>query len=217
MRNLRAMPVIAALSMIPAVIAQPASTQAKPPTFDAASVKPVTSLASGVPDDSGKTIARKQPGRGGESEHPGRIHYEEGLRRLMMRAYNVAYYQIQGPDWLSTMFVVDAIMPPETTKEQLRLMLQNLLVERFKLAAHRETQEIPGYSLVVAKNGPKLQESTGNPPLVSAPPSPSSEFRGIGGVAWAGWFPKNGAVVCTRHRAGDVDVFISRWLEGVFP
>jgi uncharacterized protein (TIGR03435 family) len=38
-------------------------------------------------------------------------------------------------------------------------MLQNLLVERFGLAAHRETREAAGYEMVVAKGGLKLKES----------------------------------------------------------
>jgi uncharacterized protein (TIGR03435 family) len=38
-------------------------------------------------------------------------------------------------------------------------MLQALLQDRFKLTLHRETKELPVYSLVVAKNGPKLQEA----------------------------------------------------------
>jgi len=40
-------------------------------------------------------------------------------------------------------------------------MLQGLLADRFKLAAHRETKALPGYALVIAKNGPKLQEANG--------------------------------------------------------
>ena len=40
-------------------------------------------------------------------------------------------------------------------------MLQGLLADRFKLAVHRETKALPGYALVIAKNGPKLQEANG--------------------------------------------------------
>jgi uncharacterized protein (TIGR03435 family) len=45
------------------------------------------------------------------------------------------------------------------TTEQLREMLQNLIIDRFKLKAHRYTEERPGYFLVVAKNGPKFKEN----------------------------------------------------------
>jgi uncharacterized protein (TIGR03435 family) len=45
------------------------------------------------------------------------------------------------------------------TKAQLLAMLQSLLADRFKLQLHYETKEVPGYALVVAKNGPKLVES----------------------------------------------------------
>jgi uncharacterized protein (TIGR03435 family) len=38
-------------------------------------------------------------------------------------------------------------------------MLQALLADRFMLALHRETRELPVYSLVVAKNGPKIHQS----------------------------------------------------------
>jgi uncharacterized protein (TIGR03435 family) len=43
--------------------------------------------------------------------------------------------------------------------DQRRLMLQNLLVERFKLAVHFEQRTRPIYALIVAKNGPKFQET----------------------------------------------------------
>ena len=38
-------------------------------------------------------------------------------------------------------------------------MLQSLLADRFKLAFHRETQEVPGFALIVAKSGSRLQQA----------------------------------------------------------
>jgi uncharacterized protein (TIGR03435 family) len=43
-------------------------------------------------------------------------------------------------------------------ENQLRLMLQTLLAERFELVIHREANEMPAYHLVVAKSGAKLHE-----------------------------------------------------------
>jgi uncharacterized protein (TIGR03435 family) len=54
-------------------------------------------------------------------------------------------------------------MPANTTKEQFRLMLQNMLAERFHLVVHHETQNFPGYDLVVADGGPKFKEATEKP------------------------------------------------------
>ena len=50
-------------------------------------------------------------------------------------------------------------LPPKVREEKLRLMLQTLLADRFKLAIHRETKVMPVYGIVLAKNGPKLEES----------------------------------------------------------
>jgi len=79
------------------------------------------------------------------------------------------------PTELPPGFEIVAIMPPETTKDQFHVMLQNLLVERFKLTMHRETKELPMYALVVAKGGPKMTESKEVPPPQDdgdAPPPP---------------------------------------------
>jgi uncharacterized protein (TIGR03435 family) len=45
------------------------------------------------------------------------------------------------------------------TKAELFLMIQPLLVDRFKLKLHRETRELPYYELLVAKNGSKLDKA----------------------------------------------------------
>jgi uncharacterized protein (TIGR03435 family) len=43
------------------------------------------------------------------------------------------------------------------TMDECRVMLRAVLAERFQLKAHRETQEIPMYALVVGKSGPKMK------------------------------------------------------------
>jgi uncharacterized protein (TIGR03435 family) len=44
-------------------------------------------------------------------------------------------------------------------------MLQNLVIDRFKLKAHRYIEESPGFFLVVAKGGPKFKETSGDEEL----------------------------------------------------
>jgi len=90
----------------------------------------------------------------------------------------VKNYQIVGPSWLDTeRFDINATLPPETTKQQFQVMLQNLLAERFKLTIHRETKELPAYVLTVGKGGPKMKESEPMAPgaeaeAAAAPPGP---------------------------------------------
>jgi uncharacterized protein (TIGR03435 family) len=49
-------------------------------------------------------------------------------------------------------------MPRETTGDEVIRMLKTMLAERFHLAMHRDTKELPVYGLVVGKNGTKLKE-----------------------------------------------------------
>jgi uncharacterized protein (TIGR03435 family) len=76
--------------------------------------------------------------------------------------------QVSGlPDWASQdNFATDAKVSeeelpdwhnPDKRPAMLRAMLQALLVDRCKLAVHREVKEVPVYSLVVGKNGPKFK------------------------------------------------------------
>jgi uncharacterized protein (TIGR03435 family) len=71
-----------------------------------------------------------------------------------------------GPDWVLGGFdrfslEAKAEDPAKATEAQLLEMLQNLLVERFKLKFHLETAERAGFALVVGKNGPKLGSAKG--------------------------------------------------------
>jgi bla regulator protein BlaR1 len=98
------------------------------------------------------------------------------LQALIRLAYGVEDNQISGaPKWVdSDKYEVEAKMDGATAAELDKLgddqseparlrMLQALLEDRFKLMLHRETKELPVYSLVVAKNGPKLQAKPGEP------------------------------------------------------
>ncbi len=95
----------------------------------------------------------------GTTTTPGRLTYTGvSLKMILVTAYKVKSYQISGPDWpASDQFDVLATYPPSAPRDQIPLMLQALLAERFKLALHREQKELPVYALVVAKNGPKLR------------------------------------------------------------
>ena len=80
------------------------------------------------------------------------------LKKLMVRAYDVKDYQVAGPDWMTTeLYTIEARMPPDTILEDLMLMIQGLLAERFQLAFHRESREMPVYELVIGKSGAKLK------------------------------------------------------------
>jgi uncharacterized protein (TIGR03435 family) len=66
------------------------------------------------------------------------------------------------PEWGTNQgahFDILAKVPEDGTKEQLPLMLQALLADRFKLALHRETRDVPVYVLEVGRGGAKLQEA----------------------------------------------------------
>jgi uncharacterized protein (TIGR03435 family) len=97
------------------------------------------------------------------------------LKDLLQFAYDLPKSQILGgAPWLdSTMFDIDAksgssmdaelqALPSDQARRRKQLMVQALLADRCKLAAHQETRELPVYALVVAKGGPKFKPSETN-------------------------------------------------------
>jgi uncharacterized protein (TIGR03435 family) len=132
-------------------------------TFDAASVKSPRKPDPIDPMNPGTIAAGLPMYRGGPgTSTPGRIRYSNiTLFGLLMKAYGFEADQIVGPAWLrEERYAVEAVVPAETTNEQFRVMLQNLLVERFKLKIDWEEREFRVYRLVVANGGPKLKAST---------------------------------------------------------
>jgi uncharacterized protein (TIGR03435 family) len=82
------------------------------------------------------------------------------LTTLFLQGYNVTFNRIVGPDWIRTeRYDVAVKIPAGTTKEQFAIMLQNLLKDRFHLAAHHESREEAVYDLLIARGGSKLQNA----------------------------------------------------------
>ena len=146
-------PIVVSLMNPPQGRAQSESGGAAP-AFEAASVK-------SSPPGSTNGIRMRGPLSGGPgTSDPGLLRCMNcTLADVVVKAYDIEKYQLSGPDWLDTELLITAKVPAGATKEQFRLMLQNLLTERFKLALHREKKDVPGYALVVGKDGPKLKES----------------------------------------------------------
>jgi uncharacterized protein (TIGR03435 family) len=129
------------------------------PTFDAASVK--------LSDPDARPPFGFSGGPG--SNDPGRFRANHvRMSALLMRAFGVSSDQIAGPAWLrdfsgKVFYDIAATIPPKATQGQFRQMLQNLLIERFHLAAHHESRNFPGYALVIDNGRAKLQEVTADP------------------------------------------------------
>jgi uncharacterized protein (TIGR03435 family) len=95
------------------------------------------------------------------------------LTGLLTVAYGVREYQVTAPAWMdSARFDIVAKIPAGATKDDFKLMLQNLLAERFKLVTHKDSKEVPVYALLVGKNGPKLKESPKDAPPAEDAPAP---------------------------------------------
>jgi uncharacterized protein (TIGR03435 family) len=81
------------------------------------------------------------------------------LKGLILEAYQLRRYQITGgPDWLDTAeYDLEARSDSAATPQELRLMVQALIKERFKFTFHSNTQMMTVYALVVDKGGPKIR------------------------------------------------------------
>ena|GEM_PF-686472 len=138
------------------------------PSFEVASVKTVTDCGNVAP-----VVQSKIPS--GPSYQPGgRYTTCSQLEFVIMDAYNIEIISrvIGVPDWSdNTLYKIEAKAEGNPDKERMRLMVQSLLEERFKLEMHREMQETPIYMLVVAKGGHKLQQAKDEKgkPILSLP------------------------------------------------
>ena len=116
-----------------------------PPAFETASVKlnKTTDPASWW---------RVRPG--------GLTVYNMTIKNIVKAAYAIQDVQFSGADWLDEgRYDIDAKASSRASGKELVQMLQTLLADRFKVTLHRETRQVPGYALTVAKSGFKLRPS----------------------------------------------------------
>jgi len=92
---------------------------------------------------------------------PGRITWtNEGLTRILQVAYDFPADRISAPEWLDKQhYDIVATVPMGTSVGDFKLMVQNLLAERFKLAVHRQTKQVSGYALEIGRTGAKITQS----------------------------------------------------------
>lgn len=170
------------LLLATAAIAQTATPL---PTFDIASVRqnkqPDASQHTNVPLDNGNVYSTISPDDSRTAAGGLFVATRQPLWRFISFAYHLSgtqelalrFNMFSGvpksgaPTWVTGTFTspadyfdIEARAIPGATIDQMRLMMQALLVERFHLAVHHATAEAPVFALILAKpgvTGPKLQ------------------------------------------------------------
>ena len=148
------------------------------PTFDAASVRqnnrPDARAHINVPLDSGNVYSTISPDDARSAAGGFFVATHQTLWRFITFAYKLSgtqelalrFNMFSGvpksgaPTWVTGTFTspaeffdIEARATSGTTLDQMRLMMQALLAERFHLAVHYETAEAPVFALVLVKPG----------------------------------------------------------------
>ncbi len=134
--------------------------------FEVASVKPTVDARAGA--------GRSSPGH--------LVMNHETLKNLITLAYKVSFYRIVGgPAWVNELrYDIAATAEHNETEREMFPMLQPLLEDRFRLAVHSETRELPVYFLEAAKGGLKLSPPdcvTPTPDSKTLPPAAPGQPR----------------------------------------
>jgi len=185
--------------------ALPVSAQA--PAFEVASIKPNTST-----DFRSINYHMLPGGRFTATNLP--------VRLLVSLAYNVPINpseRISGlPDWtLEDRYDIEARAPegalstglPDTElKRRMRLMLQQLLADRFKMSVRQETKEIQAYVLTVGKDGPKMKHAELDDNACTALPKDAQACHQFNGGMGRGLHAKAASM-------SDLAGFIENWTD----
>ena len=159
-----------------------------------------------------------------------------GTEELALRLNFWAGVGMKVPEWVNmTRYDIEARAPGPATKDQMRLMMQGLLAERFKLAVHRETRQAPVFAMTLEKAGtpgPDLRAhpasdtcaTTEYPEKSAAVVSPAgvTEKAAAGAATADGTLPIPCAMIARlpasapgRHRIGGRDVTMAMIAESL--
>jgi len=137
-RLLQGLLILAAIALTVAAHAQTA--------FDVATIRPSSGQVQF--ERSGKTVF----------DHGTLSMHDVTVSSCIELAYGVPQPIVKGPSSIKDVhYDIIAKAAPDTTKEQMHLMLQTLLADRFHLAFHREQKELRAYTLNIMKGGIKIQ------------------------------------------------------------
>jgi uncharacterized protein (TIGR03435 family) len=169
-------------------------------TFEAAAIKV---------NDSGR------PGGGLNVAHNRIKVINSSLKFCVQVAWNVKDFQVAGASgWMDgEHYDIDAVAAEPFKKDEYRVMLKALLADRFGLVVHSETQDKPGYALVVGKNGPKLSPAKEEQGIMfSGTPAGDRTLKATSAtmkqLASALSFPLSAIVVDQTGIEGQFDLFI---------
>jgi uncharacterized protein (TIGR03435 family) len=178
-RLLSAVGIVALVGSVAGMLAAQAPASA---AFDVASVKP---------NKSGTARSANFPLGPGDvySANGGLFVASQPLGVYISFAYKLLGNQLQGlepqlPSWAITdLYEIQARATGNPSKDQMRLMMRSLLADRFKLAIHHETRQVPVLALVLAepgKIGPQLRQHPDDTSCTTDPNTPTPAVPGSG-------------------------------------
>lgn len=143
--------------LAPLLLATVLAAQSQLPSFEVASIKPTTT--------GGLALSPTRNGR--------RITWGTWRNLIIRYAFHLPGWRISGVEPVQDLLAIDATAETAPSEDQLRQMFQRLLIERFHLAYHWETKELPGYAIVRGKGEPKI-----HPVPDGSKPAPLPDYMG---------------------------------------
>jgi uncharacterized protein (TIGR03435 family) len=174
-RHVPLTPALGTLSVLALLSAAVFGQSADPPksTFDVADVHVRPHSSNATPNMTGGVL------RGGRYD----------LRNAtMLNLIAIAYDMggdtvVGGPNWLDRdRYDIIAKAPTSTSQATVKVMLQALLADRFKLALHKDTKPLPGFALTVGSGKPKMKEASGGTGTCESLPNQGSGPTLLAGV-----------------------------------